>query len=150
MFDCRKIAKIVLIHKNIRSHISACDILQWCNLTQINRSKTHYPMASHNSLKKQYLQLFIKCQYVFTVTILLVLQTNGEIAWVIAAWDSLGTSHNLPRIFFCFLWNKNPTSWWNSYTYDGYTYIIITTETILTKDLSTSKTTKDMYIYRWM
>ena len=29
-------------------------------------------------------------------------------------------------------------------------YIIIMTENILTKDLSPSKTNKDVYIYRWM
>ena len=46
-------------------------------------------MASHNSLKMHYFNLdekaiiaiiYYKCQYVFTVTTLLVLQTNGEIA----------------------------------------------------------------------
>ena len=124
-------------------------VIFWSGVIWHSRPKTHYPVASHNSLKMHYFNLdkkaiiaiiYYKCQYVFTVTTLLVLQTNGEIAWFISTWDSLGTSHNLPRIFFCFSWNKNPTSWWNSYTYDGYMYIIIMTENILTKDLSTSKT----------
>ena len=124
-------------------------VIFWSGVIWHSRPKTHYPVASHNSLKMHYFNLdkkaiiaiiYYKCQYVFTVTTLLVLQTNGEIAWFISTWDSLGNSHNLPRIFFCFSWNKNPTSWWNSYTYDGYMYIIIMTENILTKDLSTSKT----------